>query len=519
MTPRASAESAVADTGTPPAGEIPTPPDDGKAAHPLRRNRDFRRLWIGQATSELGSSIAGLALPLLVLATTGSAALTGLAGTLVFATSWLLQLPAGYAADRWNRRRIMLWSEGIRGAAQLILVAAILTHDVRTWLILTLVLVSTAVGEFFGPAQLRTMRAIIRTDQIVDATAINQARSYAADLVGPLLGGALFALGRAIPFLVDTASFAVSAGSIARVGPRSDPAAPGRAPGAALAEVRAGWRFVWHNRLLRSSMAYSTGSNFVATALIFAVILIAGRRSGGGTAVGAAIAIASVGGIAGAAIAPWVQRRLPVRTILLLTGIPRILLIAAFAFTSQPVLLGLYLAAFVLLAPTASTALAATRTRVTPPEILGRSSSCISFVASALQPFAPLAVGLMLAHLHDTTTMLVLSGLMAMVAFYVWRTNGFDDSGTDRQEHSRPPRGGMRKAGGQGVVPWVGSQERRSRTSLPLALRDSRRANASLTWDRGKSESMTTSIRRSASARRASVRPWWRTSSESNRPA
>ena len=48
------------------------------ARHPLRGNRDFRHLWIAQATSEFGSSVSWVAMPLLMLATTGSAAITGL---------------------------------------------------------------------------------------------------------------------------------------------------------------------------------------------------------------------------------------------------------------------------------------------------------------------------------------------------------------------------------------------------------------------------------------------------------
>lgn len=49
------------------------------AEQPLRRNRDFRALWTGQAASALGTSISGLAYPLVILAVTGSPTLAGLA--------------------------------------------------------------------------------------------------------------------------------------------------------------------------------------------------------------------------------------------------------------------------------------------------------------------------------------------------------------------------------------------------------------------------------------------------------
>jgi MFS family permease len=396
----------------------------------LRGNHDFRRLWIGQAASEVGSAISSLALSLLVLAVTGSASLTGLTGTLIFGTSWIMQLPAGYVADRYNRRTIMLTCDAIRGATQLILVAAILTHTVRISVILALVIVSTAAWTFFGPAQVRAIRTIITRDQIVEATAVNMARGYAADLAGPLLSGVLFTLSHVIPFLADAVSFGISAFSVTRIRSDLGTGRPAGAGGSVLAGIKEGWRYVWRHPFLRSLMLYSAGSNFVATALIFAIILIGGNRTGSGTPIGAALTVATAGGVLGAAIAPRVRRRLTIRRILLITGILRVLLIASFTLTRQPVILGTLLAFFIMLSPTASTALAARRTQIVPPEILGKATSSTSFVATALQPLAPLSVGLMLAYLGQRTAVLVLCGLMMLVTLYVLKTAGFNDSAT-----------------------------------------------------------------------------------------
>jgi MFS family permease len=401
---------------------------------PLRRNRDFRNLWIGQATSELGSSVSSLALPLLVLATTRSVALTGLVGTLTFAIGWVMQLPAGYIADRHSRKKVMLICEGVRGAAQMFLVAAIFTHTLRMWMILVSVVISNAAWTFFGPAQIRAIRAIVLRNEIKEATAVNMARGYATGLAGPLLSGALFTAGQAIPFLLDSASFAVSAASVARIRGKLGTSKQRTLPTAALAEIRIGWRYVWHHPFLRSMMLYSAGSNFVATALIFGIILVAGGQSGSGTPIGAALSVASVGGVLGAAIAPWVQRHVKVRQTLLFTGTARVILIAAFARTTQPIILGGLLAAFLMLAPTASTALAAIRTEITPPDLLGRVSSSITFVATGLQPLAPLSVGLMLTHAGHTLAMLVLGSIMMLIVIYVHRATGFKDHniGTDQ---------------------------------------------------------------------------------------
>src|SRR5829696_5538461 len=92
---------------------------------PLRHNRDFRLLWIGQAVSALGSNISLTAYPLLVLALTGSAASAGLVGFLAALPYALLQLPAGAYVDRWDRRRVMLISDAIRGAVLVVVCIAV----------------------------------------------------------------------------------------------------------------------------------------------------------------------------------------------------------------------------------------------------------------------------------------------------------------------------------------------------------------------------------------------------------
>ncbi|BCY12236.1 hypothetical protein L3i22_073240 [Actinoplanes sp. L3-i22] len=92
----------------------------------LWRNRDFTALWAGQVVSALGASITSTAMPLLVLATTGSprdAGLVGAAGTLPFLVG---NLPAGALVDRWNRHRILLVSE-------LLAALAVVTVPLAIW--------------------------------------------------------------------------------------------------------------------------------------------------------------------------------------------------------------------------------------------------------------------------------------------------------------------------------------------------------------------------------------------------
>jgi MFS family permease len=73
--------------------------------------RDFALLWAGQAVSQLGSRIYGVAYMLWVMAVTGSPAQTGLIASVTLATFAIAQLPAGWITDRFDRRLIMVGCE------------------------------------------------------------------------------------------------------------------------------------------------------------------------------------------------------------------------------------------------------------------------------------------------------------------------------------------------------------------------------------------------------------------------
>ncbi|WP_163569738.1 MFS transporter [Fodinicola feengrottensis] len=88
---------------------------------PLRRNnRQFRLLWIGQALSDFGSSMTSLAVPLALLAAGYSPSAAGIIGTAMLIVGLAVRVPAGYLADRWDQRRLMLGCD----LARLVAVAA-----------------------------------------------------------------------------------------------------------------------------------------------------------------------------------------------------------------------------------------------------------------------------------------------------------------------------------------------------------------------------------------------------------
>src|SRR4029079_15447922 len=103
------------------------------SALPLRRNRDFVLLQISQLVSSGGSQITAIADPLLVLSLTGSSERAGLVASARLLPPALFSLPAGLAADHWNRRRLMIAAHALRAVAVGTLGVLVAMEDIGFW--------------------------------------------------------------------------------------------------------------------------------------------------------------------------------------------------------------------------------------------------------------------------------------------------------------------------------------------------------------------------------------------------
>ena len=168
---------------------------------PLRRNRDFMLLWGGQTLSELGSQFSLVAYPLLVLALTGSAAKAGVVGFAKTVPIAVFALPAGALADRVNRKHLMVACDGVRAIALVTIPVALAAGGVPYAVIVAVAFIDGSGFVFSYVAERGALRQLVAREQLGEAVARNESRTFAANMAGPPLGGLLFGLGRAIPFL------------------------------------------------------------------------------------------------------------------------------------------------------------------------------------------------------------------------------------------------------------------------------------------------------------------------------
>ena len=270
---------------------------------PLRQNRDFITLWIGQAVSHLGISISSFAYPVVALMATGSATKAGAIGSVLAGTAFVLRLPAGLIVDRCNRRALMVICDlgrALNSAAFALLLA--LGHFVFAQA-LAVAFIEAALGVVFGPAESASIRRVVGPERVREAVAQNQSRSAIPGLVGAPLGGLLLTAGRALPFAADALSYLVSLVSVISV--RTPLAAPSRVPEQPLLDsLLEGLRWIWPRRFLRTLLLWMMAGSAVWGG-IGLVVLVVARDHGASTRVlGLMFAITGAGALLGALATP-----------------------------------------------------------------------------------------------------------------------------------------------------------------------------------------------------------------------
>ncbi|MFD7587477.1 MFS transporter [Kitasatospora sp. NPDC059811] len=393
----------------------------------LSRNRDFRLLWVGGLMASLGSQLASIALPLLVLRETGSAAQAGAIGTVSIGALLLTMLPGGVIADRIERRRLMR----VCDVGSLLAVTALVIAVLRGHTPLPLVLLVAAAGALitsaYGPAAGGLLRAVVPREQVRAASSRMQARGAAARLVGPIAGGALFAWHPVLPFLAEGVGLLLSTVCVALMRTRSVPAARS---GAAFSrgELTAGLSFIWRQPYLRTLLLiFGLGMNFAFSALMFTTLAVASDGGRSGIGGGTVVSCTAAGALAGALLAPRLEARTGPRA-RSGAGDGRLVALSCWAaaatagvlvLTRIPLLIGLLCAVCMCLSTVASIGFVSGMLLAAPPDRIGRVQSAAGFLSTLVQPFGPLVGGALLGALGGTRTFALLALAISLCAAVV----------------------------------------------------------------------------------------------------
>jgi MFS family permease len=196
----------------------------------LRRNRNFRLLFVGQTISQLGDWFNAVAVYALLLDLTGSATAVAWMMVVQFMPVAIVSPLAGVVVDRVDRRALMIAADIVRGF--LILGLLLVKRADQVWIAYAVMAATVSASAFFEPARTATIPNLTSDDELLPANALSSATWSAMLAIGASIGGLVTAaFGRNIAFSINAASFFASAGFILQTRYASKPAQTTRRPG------------------------------------------------------------------------------------------------------------------------------------------------------------------------------------------------------------------------------------------------------------------------------------------------
>jgi MFS family permease len=217
------------------------------------RHRNYRLFFFGQIISLSGTWMQMVAQSWLVYRLTGSVALLGLIGFASQFPIFLLTAFGGAVADRYSRRRILIFTQAFAMATASVLAFLTLFGLVEVWHLFALATVSGIVNAFDIPARQSFVMDMVGRDDLLNAVALNSSVFNGARIIGPAIAGVLVAavgegwcfFGNAVSYIaVLTGLFAMS------IAPKILP----QKKGSALEKIKEGFVFVARTKPIRSLM-------------------------------------------------------------------------------------------------------------------------------------------------------------------------------------------------------------------------------------------------------------------------
>jgi MFS family permease len=277
----------------------------------LRRNRDFRQLWLGQVVSQMGDWFNTIALYTIVLNLTGSGRAVGLVLVARFLPSVVVGPASGVIADRFSRRSIMIISDVVR--AVVVLGFLLVRSAEQLWLVYVLTVIQLVFSTFFEPARTAAIPAIVAPRDLVAANAISSATWSTMLTLGAAIGGLITGwVGTDAAFILDSLTYLLSAVLIMMVRlPLREPLPKRRltlASALGLTQTLEGMSYVRMRprvfALLMVKPAWGVGGGILALLAVFGEKIFPVGRS---TATGIGVLYAARG--IGTAIGPFAARR------------------------------------------------------------------------------------------------------------------------------------------------------------------------------------------------------------------
>ena len=371
-------------------------------------------MWLSVLVSSSGDGMFVTAFPLLAAILTKDPVL--IAGvTISTRLPWLLfSLPTGAIADRMNRRRLMIGADLVRLVIVGLLGAAILFDAVNIWMLYVSAFALGVCETLHVNSAQALLPSLVEDQHLLTANArFSTAQIVSTQFIGPPAGVALFTVGHSLPFLVDSATFGLSAALVGRIPHRPTSARP---QSRFRDDIVEGLRFMRDSKALRRLTEIVAVINFFYFAAASLFVLYVEELLDSGEIVFTALSVgAALGTVTSRFFVDATTRRLGfTRTITIamwLWGVATV----GLAFGIHPVLA---ICANIILGFGTGLWIAVNSTlrqQFTPDRLLGRMNAVFRMISWGVVPFGALFGGV-LARVFDVRAPFIAAAVATMAA-------------------------------------------------------------------------------------------------------
>jgi MFS family permease len=216
----------------------------------LHTSRSFRLYFAGQVISTSGTWLNATATAWLVLQLTHSGVALGVNTGLLFLPILLIGAFGGVLADRFDKRKILMWTQGAQALLSFALFVLVATGVVELWMVYALSFLGGVVLALDNPTRQSFYVEMVGEDDLTNAVSLNSAVFMGSRVIGPALAGFLINyVGLSSPFLVDGISYAAVIAGLALM--RPEDLHPQQRSTRERGHLMAGFRYVWSTPELR----------------------------------------------------------------------------------------------------------------------------------------------------------------------------------------------------------------------------------------------------------------------------
>jgi MFS family permease len=358
------------------------------------KHKNFFVYWVSMCISFICSWMQNIAQPWLAYSITKSAFLLGVVGAMQYAPLLIFSLFAGVYIDKFNKKKIIIFTQLALLLITMILAILVWTETVQYWHILLLATAIGCVNTLDIPTRQSFVVELVGKKDLMNAIALNSMVFNIARIVGPALAGLIMAyVGIAFCFFINSVSFGVVVIAMFFIKPLKTEIKT-KENLKVMAEIKDGLGYIYNNKiLLKSILSLAIVSTFAMNFNVLVPVFTRGVLGRGEASFGLLMSFTGIGSLIGAFLVATSSKKGPQKFVLNIVPFVIAILVIITGLTNMFIVTGLLMAATGLFLVSFNSTTNSTVQLNTEDEYRGRVMSVYSLVFGGLTPLGSLYSG------------------------------------------------------------------------------------------------------------------------------